>query len=55
VRQRQLQPAGGGRRCGADQGSLAELKAALLARVLDQSAEALRRRLETLRGTGAGA
>jgi hypothetical protein len=41
--------------CGADQGSLEELKAALLARVLDQSAQALRRRLETLRGTGAGA
>jgi hypothetical protein len=38
--------------CGADQGSLAELKAAMAERVLDQSAEALRARLETLRGTG---
>lgn len=37
--------------CGADQGSLAELKAALLERVLDHSAEAQRRRLQTLRGT----
>jgi hypothetical protein len=37
--------------CGADQGSLGELKAALLDRVVAQSAEALRRQAETLRGT----
>jgi hypothetical protein len=37
--------------CGADQGSLGELKAALLARVVDQSAEALRRKLDIVRGT----
>ena len=37
--------------CGADQGSLGELKAAMAERVLDQSAEALRSKLETLRGT----
>ena len=37
--------------CGADQGSLGELKAALAERVLDHSAEAQRRRLEALRGT----
>ena len=37
--------------CGADQGSLAELKASLVERVLDHSAEAQRRRLQTLRGT----
>ena len=37
--------------CGADQGSLGELKAALLARVLDQSAEALRQKLDMVRGT----
>lgn len=37
--------------CGADQGSLAELKAAMAARVLDQSAEAQRSKIETLRGT----
>jgi hypothetical protein len=37
--------------CGADQGSLAELKAALVERVLDHSAETQRRRLQTLRGT----
>ncbi len=37
--------------CGADQGSLGALKAALAERVLEQSAEAQRRRLEILRGT----
>lgn len=37
--------------CGADQGSLGQLKAALIACVAEQSAEALRRKLETLRGT----
>jgi hypothetical protein len=37
--------------CGADQGSLGELKAAMAQRVIDQSAEALRSKLETLRGT----
>jgi hypothetical protein len=41
--------------CGADQGSLGELKATLAERVLDHSAEAQRRRLEILRGTGAAA
>jgi hypothetical protein len=40
--------------CGADQGTLGELKAALAALVLDHSAEAQRRRLETLRGTASG-
>lgn len=40
--------------CGAEQGSLGELKAALVERVAEQSAEAQRRRLETLRGTDAG-
>jgi hypothetical protein len=35
--------------CGADQGSLAELKAALAAQALDQSAEKLRRALDALR------
>ena len=34
--------------CGADQGSLGELKAALAERVLDHSAEARRRRLAAL-------
>jgi hypothetical protein len=37
--------------CGAGQGSLGALKAALLDRVAAQSAEALRRQAETLRGT----
>jgi hypothetical protein len=41
--------------CGADQGSLGELKAALAERVLDHSAEAQRRRLEALRGTDGAA
>ncbi|HYI49697.1 MAG TPA: hypothetical protein VEX35_14655 [Allosphingosinicella sp.] len=41
--------------CGADQGSLAELKAAMAQRVLDQSAEALRGKLATLRGTDTAA
>ena len=36
--------------CGADQGSLGELKAVMAARVLDQSAEARLSKLETLRG-----
>ena len=40
--------------CGAGQGSLGELKAALAERVVDHSAEAQRRRLETLRGTETG-
>ena len=40
--------------CGAEQGSLGELKAALAERVVDHSAETQRRRLETLRGTGTG-
>ncbi len=37
--------------CGAGQGSLGELKAAVLDRVVEHSAEALRHRLEALRGT----
>jgi hypothetical protein len=37
--------------CGADQGSLGALKAALMERVLDHSAEVQRQRLDTLRGT----
>lgn len=37
--------------CGADQGSLGALKAALLDCVVEQSAAALRRKAETLRGT----
>jgi hypothetical protein len=37
--------------CGADQGSLGALKAALQERVVEQSAEALRRKAEILRGT----
>lgn len=37
--------------CGAGQGSLGELKAALADRVLEHSAEALRRKAEALRGT----
>jgi hypothetical protein len=37
--------------CGAGQGSLGELKATMAERVLGQSAEALRSKLETLRGT----
>ena len=41
--------------CGADQGSLGELKAALAEQVLEHSAERQRRRLESLRGTGAPA
>ena len=39
--------------CGADQGSLGELKAALAERVIEHSAEALRRRLDALGATGA--
>jgi hypothetical protein len=35
--------------CGADQGSLAALKAALIAQALDHSAESLRRDLNRLR------
>ncbi|HYN45562.1 MAG TPA: hypothetical protein VES64_02605 [Allosphingosinicella sp.] len=35
--------------CGADQGSVAELRAALAARALEQSAESLRRGVERLR------
>jgi hypothetical protein len=38
--------------CGAEQGSLGELKASLVERVLDNSAEARRRRLGTMGGTG---
>jgi hypothetical protein len=41
--------------CGADQGSLGELKAAMAERVLDQSAEALRSKLAGLRGTAPSA
>ena len=41
--------------CGAEQGSHGELKAALLERVLDHSAETQRRRLEALRGTAGAA
>jgi hypothetical protein len=37
--------------CGAAQGSLGELKAALLERAVAQSAEALRQQAEALRGT----
>ncbi|HYD14730.1 MAG TPA: hypothetical protein VEC11_17920 [Allosphingosinicella sp.] len=37
--------------CGAEQGSLGELQAALMERVTEHSAEALRRRAEALRGT----
>ena len=37
--------------CGAEQGTLGELKMALLDRVVAQSAEALRRQAEALRGT----
>ena len=37
--------------CGAAQGSLGALKAALLDRVVAQSAEELRRQAEALRGT----
>jgi len=40
--------------CGADQGTLGELKAALAALVVDHSAEVQRQRLEALRGTGSG-
>jgi hypothetical protein len=36
--------------CGADQGSIAELKAALLAQAQDLSAESLRRDLDKLGG-----
>lgn len=39
--------------CGADQGSLGELKATLAERVLDQSAEARRSKLASLRDTDA--
>ena len=41
--------------CGADQGSLGALKAALIERVRDHSAEVQRRRLEALRGTAESA
>jgi hypothetical protein len=41
--------------CGAEQGSLGALKAALLDCVLDHSAETQRRRLEVLRGTAGAA
>jgi DNA-directed RNA polymerase subunit RPC12/RpoP len=34
--------------CGADQGSVAELRAAMLAQALDRSAESLRRDLDKL-------
>lgn len=37
--------------CGADQGTLGELKAALMLCVTQHSAEALRAQAETLRGT----
>lgn len=37
--------------CGTGQGTLGELKTALLERVLEHSAEAQRRRLAALRGT----
>ena len=37
--------------CGADQGSLGALKAALAEQVVAHSAEALRRKAEALRGT----
>lgn len=37
--------------CGADQGTLGELKAALLDSVVANGAEALRAKAETLRGT----
>ena len=36
--------------CGTDQGSVAELKAVLIARLLDQSAESLRGNLDKLHG-----
>ena len=36
--------------CGADQGSLGQLKAALMLCVVEHSAEAQRRKLGTLRG-----
>jgi len=36
--------------CGTEQGSVADLKAMLVAKALDQSAESLRRRLDKLRG-----
>lgn len=36
--------------CGAEQGSLGELRAALLEQVFAHSAEALRRQVESLRG-----
>jgi uncharacterized Zn finger protein len=36
--------------CGANQGSVAELKAALIGQAFDQSAESLRLELERLRG-----
>lgn len=37
--------------CGAEQGTLGELKAALLESVVEHSAAALRRKAELLRGT----
>jgi hypothetical protein len=40
--------------CGADQGTLGALKAALIARALDQSAESLRRDVARLGETDAG-
>ena len=39
--------------CGTDQGKVGELKAALVARALDQSAESLRLEAERLRASGA--
>lgn len=40
--------------CGAEQGSVAELRAALAAQALDQSAESLRRDVERLREADPG-
>ena len=40
--------------CGADQGSVAELQAALIAQAFDHSAESLRREADKLRGPGPG-
>ena len=41
--------------CGAEQGSLGDLKAALMLCVAEHSAEALRRKAEALRGTSSQA
>ena len=41
--------------CGAEQGSLGALKAALLDCIVEHSAEALRRKAEALRGTAGAA